>query len=130
MYSKGIPVIAVKLLIGEEKTEKTVNIGDTLTDLTIANPNGEDIVLTGTMEACSLNRIYVDSVKTQFSLDNVAMNSYIVPVCAMADDANVVYEVDSILVKVENPPAEDAEPDADPTYTYHKVFVKDIKSVA
>ena len=126
MYSKGIPVIAVKLLIGEEKTEKTVNIGDTLTDLTIANPNGEDIVLTGTMEACSLNRIYVDSVRTQFSLDNVAMNSYIVPVCAMADDANVVYEVDSILVKVENPPAEDAEP----TYTYHKVFVKDIKSVA
>ena len=43
MYSKGIPVIAVKLLIGEEKTEKTVNIGDTLTNLTIANPNGEDI---------------------------------------------------------------------------------------
>lgn len=100
MYSRGIPVVQAKIRNGYKVYN--LAIGDTVTDMVVRWSYPEnDQTLTGEIAGMSLAPKGNPENHGAAVLDNIAAFPNELDACAMINDAQVYYEVDAILLKVE-----------------------------
>ena len=101
MFARGIPVVSAKLIVAGYKVYH-LTVGDTVTDLTVqaAVEYQDPVKYTGVIAGFSMIRAGADHNDHAKVLDNIPMHDYQNPVCAQVEDASQVFEIDYMLLKI------------------------------